>query len=42
MPQTTQNTLHLHASRGHGLRDVSFFALLLLAIAAFVAHAMQS
>jgi hypothetical protein len=42
MPQTTPNTLHLHASRGHALRDVSLVALFLLAIAAFLAHAMQS
>lgn len=42
MPQITQPTLHLHASRGHALRDVSLVAFLLLAIAAFIAHAMQS
>jgi hypothetical protein len=42
MPQTQPNTLHLHAPRGHAFRDVAVVALALLAIAAFIAHALQS
>ncbi len=38
----TQNSLHLHAPRGHAARDVFVVALTLLAIAAFIAHALQS
>jgi hypothetical protein len=42
MPLTQPNTLHLHAPRGHALRDIAVVTLSLLAIAAFIAHAMQS
>jgi hypothetical protein len=41
MPQDSQVSLRLHASRGHALRDVAVIALSLLAIAAFIASAIQ-
>ena len=42
MLPSTQNTLHLHAPKGHAIRDVAVVTLSLLAIAAFIAHALQS
>jgi hypothetical protein len=41
MPQDSQASIRLHASRGHALRDVAIVALSLLAIAAFLASAIQ-
>jgi hypothetical protein len=41
MPEDGQASIHLHAPRGQALRDVALVALFLVAIAAFLVHALQ-
>ena len=41
MTRNGTTTLHLYRPRSHALRDVGFVAMLLLVIAAFVAHATR-
>ena len=41
MTRDGTTTLHLSRPRGHAMRDVGFVALLMLAVAAFVANALR-
>jgi hypothetical protein len=41
MTRRNPTSIHLHAPRGHTLRDVAFLASLLAVIAAFVAQSVR-